>query len=143
MAQVGEFVEVFNQSDTDPAAWLGKIHAVKPEHYVVRASSALRRLQRERSTRAQRPDQLHTSCYASNVRSPHICSTVSHAMLYQILKLALSVQVTYPFHDTGNEKVEVRGAPAVAAYTLRSPMCAPISRADMQERTRTEPFPIM
>ena len=80
LAQVGEFVEVFNQSDTDPAAWLGKIHAVKPEHYVVRTSSTLRRLERERLTRAQRPHQLHTSCYASNVRSPHICSTVARAM---------------------------------------------------------------
>lgn len=35
LIQVGEFVEVFNESDTDPAAWLGKVHAVRNGYYVV------------------------------------------------------------------------------------------------------------
>jgi hypothetical protein len=41
--QVGEFVEVFNNSKTDPAAWLAKVHAVKEDHYVVCLTSTLTR----------------------------------------------------------------------------------------------------
>lgn len=34
--QVGEFVEVHNESVEDPAAWLGKVHKVHEGFYTVR-----------------------------------------------------------------------------------------------------------
>jgi hypothetical protein len=109
---VGEFVEVFNDSQTDPAAWLGKVHSVGHEHYVVRPLEMPMRSVDLRTATC-------VACWAEQcgaviaVRHNHY---QQHACTLQVLQEHAGsmntshfehAQVSYPFHDTKNERIKV------------------------------------